>query len=411
MSLPGDRAVKRAFFRVLASSARNRRESEKLLEEGTRRRVIHARLLGVREAAAGNSASSDGKREAAHAERVAKGAADAERDAKGAKGAKGAAHEERDWIEPGEAVEEPFTRRVSEEILAPLETHDGGWHVLDPSTASPVDFLRHLFNTVAVLMQPAVTGVLGCGGDSYAAALWEHLQEGQRGDRLSNSMDFSRMSECLQRAPSVYARHFLRQPEGSEGRTRIEEVGQWLQDVKRNRSAWAHSSVFGGHRYEELIAGTYDLLLGDRRRDSLTWILERVRDGATGLDPATEDARMPNPDAEPGIPSASAEQWYQDVRRSGDDPRTVRPALIHRRAVDAGRAIRYLEKINRSAFKLVQDSESHLSKGGMATKLKAAKSVADAGCCSIIANGRQANVLTRIMNGEDVGTIILASGL
>ena len=41
----------------------------------------------------------------------------------------------------------------------------------------------------------------------------------------------------------------------------------------------------------------------------------------------------------------------------------------------------------------------------------AAKSVADAGCCSIIANGRQANVLTRIMNGEDVGTIILASGL
>ena len=85
------------------------------------------------------------------------------------------------------------------------------------------------------------------------------------------------------------------------------------------------------------------------------------------------------------------------VRESGDSGRT--------------RRIRYLEKINRSTFKLVQDSASHLSKGGMTTKLKAAKAVADAGCSSVIANGRQAAVLTRIMNGEDVGTIILASGL
>ncbi len=75
------------------------------------------------------------------------------------------------------------------------------------------------------------------------------------------------------------------------------------------------------------------------------------------------------------------------------------------------RRVRYLETINRNTYKLVQDSASHLSKGGMTTKLKAAKSVADAGCSSVIANGRQAEVLTRIMNGEDVGTIILASGL
>jgi glutamate 5-kinase len=75
------------------------------------------------------------------------------------------------------------------------------------------------------------------------------------------------------------------------------------------------------------------------------------------------------------------------------------------------RRVRYLETINRNTYELVQDSASHLSKGGMTTKLKAAKSVADAGCSSVIANGRQADVLTRIMNGEDVGTIILASGL
>lgn len=75
------------------------------------------------------------------------------------------------------------------------------------------------------------------------------------------------------------------------------------------------------------------------------------------------------------------------------------------------RRVRYLETINRNTFSLVKDSESHLSKGGMATKLKAAKAVADAGCSSIIANGRQAEILTRIMNGEDVGTMVLASGL
>ncbi|NQU40878.1 MAG: glutamate 5-kinase [Lentisphaerae bacterium] len=73
--------------------------------------------------------------------------------------------------------------------------------------------------------------------------------------------------------------------------------------------------------------------------------------------------------------------------------------------------VRYLETINRATFKLVREQESHLSKGGMATKLKAAQSAANAGCATIIANGRQANVLTRIMNGEDVGTIILAAGL
>jgi glutamate 5-kinase len=80
---------------------------------------------------------------------------------------------------------------------------------------------------------------------------------------------------------------------------------------------------------------------------------------------------------------------------------------------DAGRSRRipYLETINRTTFKLVKHTESHLSKGGMATKLQAARVAADAGCTSVIANGRQASVLTRIMNGEDVGTIILASGL
>lgn len=73
--------------------------------------------------------------------------------------------------------------------------------------------------------------------------------------------------------------------------------------------------------------------------------------------------------------------------------------------------IRYLETINRNTFSLVAGAKSQLSKGGMTSKLKAAQTVSRAGCSAIIANGRQKKILIRIMNGEDVGTMILAGGI
>ena len=75
------------------------------------------------------------------------------------------------------------------------------------------------------------------------------------------------------------------------------------------------------------------------------------------------------------------------------------------------RRIKYLENINQNTFKLVTGSASSLSKGGMTSKLKAAQSVSMTGCSTIIANGRQAGILASIMNGEDVGTMVLASGI
>ena len=71
--------------------------------------------------------------------------------------------------------------------------------------------------------------------------------------------------------------------------------------------------------------------------------------------------------------------------------------------------VRYIESITPRVLSLVQASASSLSKGGMSSKLKAARSAAQTGCSVIIANGRQANVLRRVMNGEDVGTMIVAS--
>ena len=75
------------------------------------------------------------------------------------------------------------------------------------------------------------------------------------------------------------------------------------------------------------------------------------------------------------------------------------------------RRVRYLESIGKRTFELVSGGASSLSKGGMVTKLKAAQHAARAGCSAVIANGRKPDALPRIMAGEDVGTLILASGV
>lgn len=71
----------------------------------------------------------------------------------------------------------------------------------------------------------------------------------------------------------------------------------------------------------------------------------------------------------------------------------------------------YLENITRKTFALVHSGKSSMTKGGMTSKLKAAKAVSDSGCVAVIANGRSNNTITDIMKGKDVGTIVPASGL
>jgi glutamate 5-kinase len=56
------------------------------------------------------------------------------------------------------------------------------------------------------------------------------------------------------------------------------------------------------------------------------------------------------------------------------------------------------------------DSRVQLSTGGMASKLKAAQIAIAAGENVVIANGRRHHVLSDILAGADVGTLILASG-
>lgn len=75
------------------------------------------------------------------------------------------------------------------------------------------------------------------------------------------------------------------------------------------------------------------------------------------------------------------------------------------------RRMRYIESVSKKLYRHVTAQAPGLSRGGMATKLKAADSVSKAGCSAVIADGRRAGVLDRIMKGEDVGTLVLASGI
>lgn len=69
-----------------------------------------------------------------------------------------------------------------------------------------------------------------------------------------------------------------------------------------------------------------------------------------------------------------------------------------------------IERLDASVFNLVRDRSTGLSKGGMASKLRAAQLVTIAGGNVIIASGRQPGALGRIMAGEPVGTLVIAQG-
>ena len=69
-----------------------------------------------------------------------------------------------------------------------------------------------------------------------------------------------------------------------------------------------------------------------------------------------------------------------------------------------------VEKIDEKVLAYVRDRKTGLSKGGMASKLEAARMVTTAGENVIIASGRQLDVLSQVVAGQTVGTLFLAQG-
>ncbi|HEV7281574.1 MAG TPA: glutamate 5-kinase [Pirellulaceae bacterium] len=76
-------------------------------------------------------------------------------------------------------------------------------------------------------------------------------------------------------------------------------------------------------------------------------------------------------------------------------------------ALPESKLLRLIPKLDETVEGYVRDKKSGLSKGGMASKLKAARIVTTAGESVIIAPGHEPRVLTRILAGEEVGTLIL----
>jgi len=56
---------------------------------------------------------------------------------------------------------------------------------------------------------------------------------------------------------------------------------------------------------------------------------------------------------------------------------------------------------------MASDSKGALGRGGMATKVRAAALAARSGCTSLIASGSAENVVTRLFQGENLGTLLL----
>jgi glutamate 5-kinase len=56
--------------------------------------------------------------------------------------------------------------------------------------------------------------------------------------------------------------------------------------------------------------------------------------------------------------------------------------------------------------KMAGGAASEMSKGGMLTKVLAAKVAVQTGAATVIASGHEANVLTRLLAGEKIGTYL-----
>jgi glutamate 5-kinase len=76
----------------------------------------------------------------------------------------------------------------------------------------------------------------------------------------------------------------------------------------------------------------------------------------------------------------------------------------------SGQFIPLVPNLDDETLGLAGPSRSELGTGGMRSKLQAARLVTQAGGSVVIASGKKANPLTRILAGEPVGTLFLARG-
>ena len=79
-------------------------------------------------------------------------------------------------------------------------------------------------------------------------------------------------------------------------------------------------------------------------------------------------------------------------------------------SLDSSRIVPLVRQVDDRVFELVKDRLTGLSRGGMASKLRAARMVTLAGENAIVASGREPDSLLRIFAGEPLGTLFIAHG-
>jgi glutamate 5-kinase len=66
--------------------------------------------------------------------------------------------------------------------------------------------------------------------------------------------------------------------------------------------------------------------------------------------------------------------------------------------------IRRVEHIDAETWALAGNAGSSIGTGGMVTKIQAAQLASRSGVPTVIASGKEADIITRLVNGEDIGT-------
>ena len=74
-----------------------------------------------------------------------------------------------------------------------------------------------------------------------------------------------------------------------------------------------------------------------------------------------------------------------------------------------GKSVRLVESLDQ-VRDLVRAEKSALGRGGMNSKLESARMVTESGEALVIADGRMENVLPRVLDGDDVGTLFVPAG-
>ncbi len=77
---------------------------------------------------------------------------------------------------------------------------------------------------------------------------------------------------------------------------------------------------------------------------------------------------------------------------------------------DESSRISFLDSITKETLSVANGKSGNFSLGGMNSKLQAAKLAADLGIKVVIADGNENNVIPEIIEGEDIGTLVVSSG-